>query len=570
MTGSKKANSVPVDEAHGAFNRVVSALSTLKSLELWRLIMVCVSGLTTFIGMVLLYDSVGSDHGNALVGSLRYVIPPAFAGTLHVMIYYALERGAALRSWKYTLLAVPFQLIAVFGSFGAHWTHMRGNNYTIGEFEGEQTGIVRGIREFVQSYQAMAAATARLADHSILAAKNESEGPGNSCGVTVGTGQGPRFELRMSDRDTFSAFNRDIADRVKQLMALAERAERLSAGSADAAVSRQSELRRIVDQAKTFEADPLLRELRESAVARVQKGRGTIQVPSQRREKIESFTCLDTVLEHHLSTVIDAIDGLKKVPEAEFKNATDVRVGATLAWGRLLNSVFGGQSLLLEHVGEWFGWSQRSGGGIATAEKLNEEDLGPLFVAFAVEAALSLLFSFRRGALPNHPGLSELRRLVSEGRDQTFDAVWAALGGNEARGAVREVISRFTKFAGQSALVVVPVYSHDPAVRLLHQLMHVLIHVELANAVSTGWFLKPLLGLGWTKFHRLSALNNGAVRVYRMSAADYLALVLDAVPGNDPDQTRDVAGDEGRASVIRALALSPGGINARSERRPGA
>jgi hypothetical protein len=559
-------NSAPADEPRGPFNRVVGALSTLKSLELWRLVMVCVSGLTTFIGMVLLYDSFGADHGNALVGSLRYVIPPAFAGTLHVMIYYALERGAALRSWKYTLLAVPFQLIAVFGSFGAHWTHMRGNTYTVGEFEGEQRTIVRGIREFVQSYQAMAAATARLADHSILEAKNEAQGPGNSCGVTVGTGRGPRFELRMSDRDTFSAFNRDIADRVKQLMALAEQAEGLSAGSVDAAVSRQLELRRIVNQAKAFETDPLLRELRESAVARVQKGRGTIQAPLQRREKIESFTCPDAVLEHHLSTVINAIDGLKKVPEAEFKNATDVRIGATLAWRRLLNSVLGGQSLLLEHVGEWFGWSQRSGGGVMTVEKLNEDDLGPLFVAFAVEAALSLLFFFRRGTLPNHPGLSELRRLVAEGRDQIFDTVWAALGGDEARGAVREVIFRFTKFAGQSALVVVPVYSNDPAVRLLHQLMHVLIHVELAKVVSTGGFLKPLLGLGWTALHRLNALDHGAVRVYRMSAADYLALVLDAIPSNERGQTRDVTGGEVQSSMIRALALSPGG----SGRRPGA
>jgi hypothetical protein len=122
------------------------------------------------------------------------------------MIYYSLERAASLRSWKYVVLAVPLRLIAVFGSFGAHWTHMRGNNYTVEDFAREQTAIVRGIQEFVQSYQAMAAPSARLADHSILQAKNEDEGPGNSCGLTVGTGRGPRFELRMSDRDTFSAF----------------------------------------------------------------------------------------------------------------------------------------------------------------------------------------------------------------------------------------------------------------------------------------------------------------------------------------------------------------------------
>jgi hypothetical protein len=42
--------------------------------------------------------------------------------------------------------------------------------------------------------------------------------------------------------------------------------------------------------------------------------------------------------------------------------------------------------------------------------------------------------------------------------------------------------------------------------------------------------LKPILSLGWTAFHRLNALNHGAVRVYRMSAGDYLALIVDAFP----------------------------------------
>jgi hypothetical protein len=555
MTSTSKIVSAAADQSNGPFGRVVRALPVLKSLELWRAVMVFVSGLTTFIGMTLLYDSFGGDSGNALVGSLRYVIPPAFAGTLHVMIYYSLERAASLRSWKYVVLAMPLQLIAVFGSFGAHWTHMRGNNYTVGDFAREQTAIVRGIQEFVQSYQAMAAASARLADHSILQAKNEAEGPGNSCGLTVGTGRGPRFELRMSDRDTFSAFSHDIADKVKQLEALAEQAEGVRAGSVDAAVKRQVEFRHIVNQAKLFETDPLLKELRQSAVDRVQKGRGAIQVPSQRRGKTDSFTCPDAVLEHHLATVINAIDGLKPVPEAEFKNATDVRVGAALAWQRLLNSVFGGRSFMLGLVREWFGWSQQSRVGVTTAEKLSGEDLGPLAVAFAVEVGLSLLFLFRRGTLPNHPGLSELRKLVAQGRDQTFDTVWAALGGNEARGAVRDVISRFTKFVGQSTLVVVPVYSNDPAERLLHELMHVLVHVELAKLVSAGGYLKPFLGLGWTEFRRLNALNHGAVRVYRMSAGDYLALILDAVHTTGRDQTPAITSDEGRLPATKALAI---------------
>ncbi len=86
MTSTSKIVSAAADQSNGPFGRVVRALPVLKSLELWRAVMVFVSGLTTFIGMTLLYDSFGGDSGNALVSSLRYVIPPAFAGTLHVMI----------------------------------------------------------------------------------------------------------------------------------------------------------------------------------------------------------------------------------------------------------------------------------------------------------------------------------------------------------------------------------------------------------------------------------------------------------------------------------------------------
>jgi hypothetical protein len=88
-TSASKVKPPGADELRALSGRVARVLSTLKSLEFWRLVMVCVSGLTTLIGMVLLYDSFGSDHGNTLVGSLRYVIPPAFAGTLHVMILFS-------------------------------------------------------------------------------------------------------------------------------------------------------------------------------------------------------------------------------------------------------------------------------------------------------------------------------------------------------------------------------------------------------------------------------------------------------------------------------------------------
>jgi hypothetical protein len=148
----------------------------------------------------------------------------------------------------------------------------------------------------VQSYQTMATASVRLAEHSVLQAKNEEEGLGDSCGVAVGTGRGPRFELRISDRDTFSAFSHDTGDKVKQLEALAEQAEAVNATSVEAGVARQAELRHIVNQAKLFETDPIQHELRQSAVERLQKGRGTIEAPSQRHGQIESFTCPDAVV----------------------------------------------------------------------------------------------------------------------------------------------------------------------------------------------------------------------------------------------------------------------------------
>jgi hypothetical protein len=71
---------------------------------------------------------------------------------------------------------------------------------------------------------------------------------------------------------------------------------------------------------------------------------------------------------------------------------------------------------------------------IACRMTLSGEDIGPLAVAFAVEVGLTLLFLFRSGTLPNHPGLAELQKLVSRGRDQVFDTVWVAFGGDEACG----------------------------------------------------------------------------------------------------------------------------------------
>src|SRR5712664_2513131 len=91
-----------------------------------------------------------------------------------------------------------------------------------------------------------------------------------------------------------------------------------------------------------------------------------------------------------------------------------------LAWQRLVNTLFGIQTFMLDRAQQWAGWRQQLRGNVATAEKLSGEDIGPLAVAFAVEVGLTLLFLFRSGTLPNHPGLAELQKLVSRGRDQVF------------------------------------------------------------------------------------------------------------------------------------------------------
>jgi hypothetical protein len=71
--------------------------------------------------------------------------------------------------------------------------------------------------------------------------------------------------------------------------------------------------------------------------------------------------------------------------------------------------------------------------------------------------------------------------------------------------------------------------------------MHLLVDVEIGQArIDTGGYLKPILGLGWTEFRRLTTLSQGPVQVYRMSAGDYLALILDTVPGKGHDKKADM------------------------------
>jgi hypothetical protein len=56
-TKPMNATSMPAHAGRGLFAAIKALLSVMKDLELWRLFVVFVSGLTTLIGMVLLYDT---------------------------------------------------------------------------------------------------------------------------------------------------------------------------------------------------------------------------------------------------------------------------------------------------------------------------------------------------------------------------------------------------------------------------------------------------------------------------------------------------------------------------------
>ena len=50
------------------------ALHVVASLELWRVALTLISGITTLLGLMLLYDTLGSEHGGS-TGWLRFGIP---------------------------------------------------------------------------------------------------------------------------------------------------------------------------------------------------------------------------------------------------------------------------------------------------------------------------------------------------------------------------------------------------------------------------------------------------------------------------------------------------------------
>lgn len=515
-------------------------LHVIASLELWRVALTVVSGITTLLGLMLLYDTLGGEHGGS-TGWLRFGIPISLAGALHAIIFWALQRWSTTRRHWLLAVAIPLQILAIGASYGTHWVHMRGSSEALGSYVATLNSIDRGLRSFQQSYQAIATATNALDEHSEERAKTEAKS-GNSCGVKVDSGEGPRHALRMSDRDTYRDFNREVAKRKNEIAALIAQLGKADANSAEEAMSKLGDVRRVVNQAKPFETDPLLARLRQTAQQRLAIGRGAIDIPPAKRGKsgAASFTCPDAALERHLSTVIDTIAALKPVPEMKFEDSRDPRVGFTIAMRRLAGAVMGAKIFPQGRLELKAQRSSQLAGSAAVPESLRSEDVMPLVFATVIELALTLLFMIRGGTLPGHPGIDELAKLARRQSARVFDSVWASLGGSRTPGAVCEALRQFIKFEGRSVLVVVPVYSNDRDARCAHSLMLIMVGIGMANRFYSGRLLRSFVTFGWPKHLRAYVTGQGSVHVYRMSYTDYLAFVLDAI---DRSEGGEAAGD---------------------------
>ncbi len=509
----------------------------LVSLMMWKVLLTLVSGYTTVRGLMLLYDTFGSDHGSGSMGWLSFIIPLSVGGATHAIIFWSLGRWVSLRKCVYLLaLAAPLQVIAVATSYGTHWTHMRGASVTIDSFVGVHSAIIRGIHGFVHSYRSMAGAMKSLADHSEAQAKIEEQS-GTSCGSHAGAGRGSRYELRMSDRATFASFNTNVSSRQKALEELVGRAEKITAITADDVMGQLGNLRRIVDEAKGFETDALLRQLTATAQQRVQMGKAPISVATGKRTKAlaPTFTCPDPTLERLLKVVISTVGDLKSIPEVDIPDARNAQVGFTMALRRLASALFGTRVTAASRTELKEARRQDLHAPAAkAAEGFRADDLGPLVVATVIEMLLTLLFRLGRGSLAEHPGLDELRELdKNQARRRTFEVVWRALGGADPE-SLRRLFASHTKFERGNTLVFVPLYSGHGELESLHHLMLVLTHVNLAKLSYTGTILASMFALGLPGQRSASLRAHGAIRVFKMSPVDYLAFMLDGATPPPP------------------------------------
>lgn len=512
----------------------VQVLHDFLSLPIWRVGLTIVSMVTTTYGLMLLYDTLGGDnHGKGSIGFLRFVIPISVGGALHAAIFWSLTQWVATRRAKYFfVVAFPLQVVAILASFGTHWVHMNGGGATTQAFVVAQTSAERGVRVFAASYEAVATLMAALAEHSKARALVEEKGGGTSCGTVAGDGRGPRYDLRMNDRATFTSLNAEVAAKKKDVDELVNRAAALTAGSPDEAMERVTSLRSLVSEAKArFESDPLLDQVRRTAEARILAGKGPIAVPAAKRGKKgeNNFTCFDAELERRLEAVLGAIKNIKPLPEVEVLDYRDPRTGFPFALWRLAKMI-GAPDFSLPTRESLRADRQRAlAQKSAVPQDRNWSDITPFAVATAIEGLLALLFLLGRGTLPLHPGIDHLEGLLKRSNARVFDRIWRALGGSQDLDAIRRALDNHSKFEGANAWIFVPLYGDDKDARVLHNVMEIMVGVGLARRMYTGrglvsrWHMR-----GWDPARRAS-IQNEAVRIYRVSATEYMAFILDAL-----------------------------------------
>jgi hypothetical protein len=516
------------------------AIHNLFALPVWRGVLTLASCVTTVYGLMLLYNSLlgGQDHSVLTTAwFLKFLIPFAVGGALHTAIFHILGLGSATGRAKYFAAAAPLQILAILASFGTHWLVMMGNGQTVGAFQDALDATERGIVSFDQSFANMADAMTAVSARSGAEAAVEQKGAGDSCGTAVGSGKGPRYDLRMADRNTFTQLNTQVQARKLQIDAFVQRAQAMTAGSADEAMSRLAGLHNLVDEAKArFESDPLTSQIRTVAEARIALGKGPIPIPQGKRgaSGAATFTCYDTELAQRLQAIIAALDNIKPLPEVQVPDFRDANVGVPFAWSQL-GALFGSldvwprsrEQLQADRTG-----AIKDALSPRTAQQLPTT---PLMVATAIELFLSLVFFLGRDPLARNPGMEKLAAMMNRRDDAVFDRVWRALGGSAVVEAVRRMVDAYSMFEKNCNWVFVPLYGEDEDVRVLHVVMEMLVAVHMARRVHAGrglmarWYMN-----GWDPA-RKARLSGSAVRVYRMTAREYLAFSLDALRRSDVD-----------------------------------
>lgn len=545
-----------VSNLREAMSSIVFGIHFFVSLELWRIVLTLVSAVTTWYGLTLLYDAFGAGHGGSSLGWLGIIIPLAVAGALHAAIYWALGRWSGTRRHQYLFFAVPLQLLAISASFGTHWTHMQGGSVTTADYNRAQASVYQGLAGFVHSYRMLADQTHALSEHSDAEAAIEAKN-GTSCSVEAGRGRGPRYRLRMADRDTYQTFNSEIASHMKRLEDLLNAAGGVTAVNADDAIQKMSELQRIVGRAQPFEDDPLLTSLRDTAQARIIEGEGPMKDSTGSRPGAQTFTCADPVLEQHLRAVIAAIGQLRPLPIPEVNDARDPHVGFVLALRRVFNSVWGlpllprtKAELQQERISVLHQNADATDG-------IQPGDISPLVMAVGIESLLTLLFWISRGSLPLHPGLDSLREYLDRPRNFVIQRLWARIQQRSGTANLHDVLHRHANFKKREVLIIFPLYSDNSEIVALHQLMELLCAVRLAKNYYTGRNLFGLFTTGLPDARKLELKTGAPMRVYRMRGSDYSAVLMDAVaatPADDPGPFRETDHGPGGIHIVRPEA----------------